>query len=83
MNKKRCNRCSGTGRVMGGGMIMWDCKHCDGTGKIFEEPDFEMKKDTEEYKKTKKKIKDLDPKMTEKQAEKLLDEELVKLKGKK
>jgi hypothetical protein len=30
----RCNRCVGSGTVMGGGMMMDDCNACEGTGKI-------------------------------------------------
>lgn len=31
---KRCIPCCGSGRVMGGGMIMSDCDHCEGRGKV-------------------------------------------------
>jgi len=34
MTKIRCLPCNGSGRMMGGGMLMQDCEHCDGKGKI-------------------------------------------------
>jgi RecJ-like exonuclease len=34
----RCNRCVGTGEIMGGGMMMQDCVACDGSGKIDDSP---------------------------------------------
>lgn len=32
--KRRCMSCNGSGRVMGGGMMMHDCDNCEGRGKI-------------------------------------------------
>lgn len=34
MATSRCFTCGGTGKIMGGGMIMKDCHTCDSTGKI-------------------------------------------------
>lgn len=34
----RCNRCVGSGVVMGGGMMMDECNPCEGTGKISDVP---------------------------------------------
>lgn len=82
MAKKRCNSCVGSGRVMGGGMMMQDCEHCDGLGKIFvpDDPiDHVMRKETEAYQNAKAKIKGLDDKMSDQDAEKLLDTELANL----
>lgn len=83
--KKRCNSCVGSGRVMGGGMMMQDCEHCDGTGKIFvaDDPiDYVMRKESEAYQNAKAKIKNLDDKMSDQDAEKLLDDELSKVDNK-
>lgn len=82
MAKKRCNTCVGSGRVMGGGMMMQDCEVCDGIGKLFipDDPiDHIMRKETEAYQNAKAKIKGLDSKMTDKDAENLLDAELANL----
>lgn len=79
MAGKRCSICIGTGTVMGGGMMMEDCRHCDGTGKIYEVDTKEiMNKQSEGYKKAKLRIKSLDDAMSDDEAEKLLDEELEK-----
>jgi RecJ-like exonuclease len=79
MNKIRCKVCIGTGSILGGGMMMKDCYECDGSGKIIKE-DFKeiMNKNSNEYKNAKKRIKSLDDKITDEEAEKLLDEELEK-----
>lgn len=34
----RCNRCVGSGEIMGGGMMMQDCAACEGSGKIDNDP---------------------------------------------
>lgn len=39
MAYKRCGTCSGSGRMMGGGMMQIDCEQCDGKGKLFEPQD--------------------------------------------
>lgn len=31
---KRCPNCSGSGTILGTGMMRQDCKNCDGTGKL-------------------------------------------------
>lgn len=84
MAKKRCIPCGGSGKVMGGGMMLVDCDHCDGIGKIIiiEEPNY-LAKDTDSYKKAKDGIKKLDTKLSDSDAEKILDEEIEKQKGKK
>ena len=79
MASKRCSICVGSGTVMGGGMMMEDCRNCDGSGKVYEIESKElMNKESEEYKKAKDKIKSLDENMSDGEAEKLLDEELEK-----
>jgi hypothetical protein len=82
MAKKRCNTCVGSGRVMGGGMMMWNCEICDGSGKVIlpDDPiDHIMRKESEAYQNAKAKIKGLDDKLTDTDAEKLLDAELANL----
>jgi len=77
--KKRCIPCNGSGRVMGGGMMLSDCEHCDGKGKIDEpenELEFLLTKDSKRYQEAKEKIKKLDPVMSDTAAEQILDEEL-------
>lgn len=83
MALKRCKPCSGSGKVMGGGMVFTDCDECNGRGKIEiveQEIDYLLAKNTEGYNQAKEKIKKLDDKITDEQAENLLDEELDKLK---
>lgn len=80
MAKKRCNVCIGSGSVMGGGMMMTDCDNCDGTGKITVLEDV-MQKDSTEYKNALGNIKKLDDKMSDTDAQKLLDDELDKFKN--
>ena len=36
MTSTRCPICVGSGEIMGGGMIMMDCKNCHGIGKLHE-----------------------------------------------
>jgi hypothetical protein len=81
MAKKRCIPCGGSGKVMGGGMMLTDCDECEGYGKIVikEEPDY-LSKDTESYQKAKHEVKKLDDKISDQEAEKILDEEIEKQK---
>ncbi len=82
MAKKRCNTCVGSGRVMGGGMMMQDCEECDGLGKIFipDDPiDYLEQKNSEAYQNSKKEIKKMAPDLTDENVEKILDEEFAKL----
>jgi hypothetical protein len=81
MAKKRCLSCVGSGKVMGGGMMMQDCEVCDGLGKIFvaDDPiDFLNKKNTEAYIESKEKLKQQAPDLKDEYIEKILDEELAK-----
>ncbi len=78
MKYSRCPPCSGSGRVMGGGMMMADCDACDGMGKIpIPEDDitYLMDKQTDRYKKAKIAIKKR-LKVDDKEAEELLDNAL-------
>lgn len=54
MTLKFCVPCGGSGKQMGGGMIIKDCTQCAGRGKnevIDNDLDFLESKDTEAYKK--------------------------------
>lgn len=77
-----CIPCGGSGKQLGGGMIIKDCDTCDGSGrnnKPDDEIDYLLKKDTEHYKSAKKRIQALDPNLTDEDVEKMLDGELTKL----
>lgn len=78
MPKKRCMPCGGSGKMMGGGMLLADCDHCDGYGKIdvpHDEIDYLLAKNTEHYNKAKEEIKELAT-MTDAEAESILDDEI-------
>lgn len=81
MERIRCSTCAGSGQVMGGGMMMWDCDSCDGAGKIIkQEPrKFKMSKTDKSYKKAVKEIQDLDPSLTKEEAQKIMDDELARV----
>jgi len=54
MTLKFCVPCGGSGKMMGGGMIINDCSQCNGRGKtevIENDLEFLEAKDTEAYKK--------------------------------
>ena len=77
--------CVGSGKVMGGGMIMKSCHECDGIGKIEIEDDeigYLSKKQTDDYVKAKEKLMDSHPELEEDEAEKLLDDALKETKVK-
>ena len=83
MNKKRCVPCGGSGKMMGGGMMLLDCDTCDGLGKVIvpDEDDIDyLAKNTEHYQKAKEEIKKIDDKISDDEAEKILDEEIEKQK---
>lgn len=86
MAKKRCTPCGGSGRVMGGGMMMTDCDYCDGVGKVAivdeDEIDTLLAKETDHYKEAIKGIKAIDVNITDEQADKMFKEELTKIKAK-
>lgn len=78
MPRKRCIPCGGSGKAMGGGMILADCDHCDGHGKIDVPPDeieYLLAKNTEHYNKAKDEIKELGN-LSDKEAETILDENI-------
>lgn len=83
---KRCLSCNGSGRVMGGGMMMADCDNCDGRGKI-QEADDELEylqlKTTDSFKNAIDKIKKIDNTLSDDQAEKIFKDELDRTKDEK
>lgn len=77
----RCASCYGSGKIMGGGMIMKSCDQCNGHGKIEvadDDIDYLLKKGTDHYKQAKDRIKQSDSSLTDEDAEQMLDEELSK-----
>lgn len=79
--KKRCMPCGGSGRVMGGGMMMMDCDNCDGYGKVTvvdDEIDYLVMKQTEGYQKAKKRLQASNENLSDEEAEQLLDEAFEK-----
>lgn len=83
MARRRCTFCGGSGKIMGGGMMMQDCDECYGTGKVEiidedKELDYLVSKQSESYQNAKSKIKALDDNISDQEAEKILDEELAK-----
>jgi hypothetical protein len=81
MTKKRCIPCGGSGRVMGGGMMMTDCEYCNGAGKvelIDDETEYLLAKQTKHFKSAIKRIKAIDKSITDDEAEKIFSEEYNK-----
>ena len=83
-----CRICGGSGKLMGGGMMLIDCLPCDGHGYI----DLPESKDTPQktakigidrrsksYRESVKKIKDMHPGMTEMEAQNMFDSEYEKI----
>lgn len=61
MAKNRCYTCQGSGKIMGGGMMLKDCPTCEGIGYfIKEDMDTELSqldfRTTESYQKAKEKL---------------------------
>lgn len=83
MARKRCIHCQGSGKIMGGGMMLQDCDECYGSGKVeivdeANDIDYLVSKQSDAYKAAKSKIKALDENMSDAEAEKLLDDGLSK-----
>ena len=59
MKKTRCNVCNGSGKVMGGGMMIKDCDECDGLGYGYLAPEYpeEVKQEKVKRERNKKEIK--------------------------
>jgi len=78
---QHCSSCAGSGQLMGGGMMMMDCRHCEGRGKVYIEPTSEslLKKEDKRYQDAISKIKALDPTITDEEAEEMFKKELANL----
>jgi hypothetical protein len=85
MLSTRCKICQGSGTVMGGGMIYHDCLECKGSGKI-QKPENEISylqiKQSETFQNAIKEIKSIDPKLSNDDAEKLMEKQFYKQRGK-
>lgn len=85
MAKRRCNTCVGSGKVMGGGMMMHDCDDCDGKGKIYfeDKDDLEaLAQESESYQNAVDNIVSVSS-IDKEQAKVIFDKELIKAKDKK
>jgi len=81
----RCSICVGSGKVMGGGMMLRSCTECGGLGIIEEEKKKDIEesiKSTPHYKDAIDNIKALNPTITEEDAKKMFSEELKKIEDK-
>jgi hypothetical protein len=80
---KRCLSCQGSGRMMGGGMMMKDCEICNGRGSTIlpdsDEAQLEKLKKTSGYEEAIQKIKDTDKSITDEKAQEIFDAEFKKL----
>jgi DnaJ-class molecular chaperone len=74
MIKKRCPACVGSGKVMGGGMMMTECDECDGRGKIYEKSEPVIDKDSKEYKNAITNIKKLGDNISDEQADQMFED---------
>ena len=86
MPKIMCQCCAGSGKIMGGGMIMRDCDECSGAGSIIEADDdieYLQLKATDSYKDAIQKIKKVDPELSTEDAEEIFKKELVSLRDEK
>ena len=84
MPTKMCIPCAGSGKVMGGGMMIKDCDQCDGRGKVTyvdDEIDFLAQKQSLNYEDAKQRLADK-ANITEEQAAEYLHAEFVKDKQK-
>ena len=90
MSKKiRCRRCMGAGFIRGGGMMRVDCNDCDGMGKVYPEDveevaaplarNFVIDKRSKEYKEAIKKIKAINPDLSDQEVSDIFDKEFNKL----
>lgn len=81
---KRCNRCVGSGEILGGGMMHIDCVACNGTGRINEPETIEpvkvvLDKRSGSYRDAVTKIMALNPGISRKEAGDMFDREFEKL----
>jgi len=82
VKKVRCKTCHGSGKVMGGGMMLQDCEDCDGRGKIEYEDFYEDVKNSPEYNKAVDKIAQ-NENVSQDKAKEMFEDEFNKLEPKK
>jgi hypothetical protein len=83
--RTRCKICNGSGKVMGGGMMMTECDECEGVGRVavIKDDIGELNvRTTESYKKAIEEICAINSSITEEQAKKMFDQELEKIEKK-
>lgn len=84
MSRVHCLACAGSGQILGNGMIIADCKTCDGSGKVSEESVKKVAaapvvdRRSVAYKDAIKDIQDSNPDLTKDDAVKLFDKAFVK-----
>ena len=80
---RRCWACGGTGDIMGNGMMMKECHHCEGFGTLDTEPKVkeivQVDRRSKSYKEAIDKIMKLHPKYTREDAVKVFDSEFDKI----
>ncbi len=74
MIKQRCKACSGSGKVMGGGMIFNECDECEGKGKIYVPEKPVIDKNSDEYRNAITNIKNLGDNISDEQADQMFDD---------
>ena len=82
ITSKRCTPCGGSGKVMGGGMMIHDCQPCKGSGKVSEAIDdieYLQVKETESYQNAIKNIQKMDSNLSQEEAEDIFKSEFDKL----
>lgn len=91
--KIRCKECHGSGELLGSGMIRVDCEHCDGEGWFDKDTDssesikvipsakkvIKLDRRGHDYKTAIRKIMELHPDITRKEAESIFEQEYQKL----
>lgn len=75
---KRCPCCSGSGKVLGGGMLTKDCDNCDGLGKLPEIEKPKVDKRSKDYRKSVSNLKEKYPNKDVKEIKQIMNEELSK-----
>lgn len=67
-----CYRCGGTGRYLGNGMMMTDCRICD-EGKIIDKPAPKIDRKSKSYQNAIKEIMAINPTLSRSEAVKMFD----------
>ncbi len=77
-----CSTCAGSGKVLGNGMILTECKDCEGFGRVSaEKPEKSAKidKKSKPYKDAIKEIMGLNPAISREDAAKMFEETYEKV----